>query len=489
MTKQLTTFFAILVLVFLSVTGCGDAPKAKEQPPAPVGPHLTKLDGTTVPFAELDETIPALLKEAEIPGLSIAVIDGADIVYSRVFGVKSLETNEPVEKDTLFEAASLTKCVLAYTALKLVDEGLLELDKPLHNYLQYKDIKHDERYKLITARIVLKHATGFPNWRGRDGKLKINFTPGEKYSYSGEGFVFLQRVIEKITGKDLSEVMMEKVFTPLKMTRSTMILKDLNRSAVGHDADMKAAKKYAYLGSNGAASLHATADDFARFLVAVANGAGLSEKMFTDMLTPQIQTPDGDGALSWGLGIGLDKTADDLFFWHWGDNMVFKAYTVVSTAHKKGIIYFANSVNGLSIVRKLTDMTLGGTYSIYKMVDYPLYDGPLPIIRKIIMSEGLEAGLKKYHEWKGSEPERFNEAILNNLGYYLMGKKKMTEAIEIFKLNVAAYPKSFNVYDSLGEAYMKNGDKDLAIKNYEKSVELNPDNTGGVEALKKLRQK
>ena len=451
--------------------------------------YIEKIDGTRVPVSELDKAIPALLDKADIPGISLAIINNSKIVYSRVFGLKNVNTKEKVTEDTLFEAASLTKPVLAYTAMKLVDEGKLELDKPLYQYMEYKDISHDERYKLITARIVLKHSSGFPNWRwmNKDKKLDIKFTPGEKFSYSGEGYVFLQRVIEKITGKDLEAIVKEKVFIPLKMDKSSLILKDTKRCAIGHSQDLEPRKKRLSKRPNGAASLHTTAGDYAAFLIAVSNGRGLSEKSFNEMLRPQISISEDDSTLSWGLGFALQKTEDDTYLWHWGDNGVFKAYGIISKRKKTGMIYFANSFNGLSIMDKMVDITIGGKYSISSQLKYPQYDSPVPVIQKLIANKGLETGLKKYKEWKEKEPKKFNERTLNSIGYYLLGEKKIKDAIEIFKLNVKAYPDSFNVYDSLGEAYMKAGNKELAIKNYEKSVRLNQDNRGGIEALKKLK--
>lgn len=484
--KILGTVFAISVLIHAAIImyKCSGEENTKQKETQP-------LPTPTFSVPELDKTIPTLLKKAGIPGMSIAIINDSKVVYSRALGVKNVETNEPVTETTLFEAASLTKPVLAYTALKLVDDGKLDLDKPLYLYMEYPDAQHDERYKLITARIVLKHASGFPNWRwqNKDKKLDITFTPGEKFSYSGEGYVFLQRVMEKITGKGLEDIMKEKVFVPLKMTNSSLLLADAAKSAAGHTQDSEVRKKRLSPKANGAASLHTTANDYAKFLIAVANGDGLSAHSWEEMLRPQIPASEENAGMFWGLGLGLQKTTDDIYFWHWGDNYIFKAYTVISKSKKTGIIYFTNSFNGLSIIRKMVEITMNGTFPVNTEMKYPEYDGPYPVIRKLIETEGTEAGIKKYREWKAAEPGKFKERMLNEMGYYFLGKKMNAEAIDVFKLNVEAYPDSANVYDSLGEAYMKNGNKESAIKNYEKSVRLNPDNKSGIDALKKLKRK
>ncbi len=170
---------------------------------------------------DLDRFVQAYLEYFKIPGISIAVIKDFQVVYSRGFGVKNAATGEPVGDDTVFEAASMTKPVFAYTVLRLVDRGVLDLDTPLYTYLPYEDITHDDRYKLITARMVLTHRTGFPNWR--TGKLDIKFTPGTKVSYSGEGFVYLGKVVERLTGKKLVNLCREEVFEPLGIENASLI--------------------------------------------------------------------------------------------------------------------------------------------------------------------------------------------------------------------------------------------------------------------------
>ncbi|MCP5104138.1 MAG: serine hydrolase, partial [bacterium] len=291
----------------------------------------------------------------------------------------------------------------------------------------------------------------------------------------------------KITGKKLREIVKEKLFIQLNMNNSALVLKDAQQCAAGHTPDMKPQKKRIPKRANGAASLHTTAEDYARFLIAVADGDGLAVKTREEMLRPQISISDDDPTLSWGLGFALEKTAGDTVFWHWGDNGPFKAFTVVSMNKKTGFIYFANSTNGLSIMKEMNALLMDGKYSMYSWLDYPQLGDPGYVLQKMVADNQLEAAIKKYKEWLAKEPGRFKEHDLNSIGYFLLGKKKIKEAIKIFKLNVEAYPDSANVYDSLAEAYMKDGDKELAIKNYEKSVQLDPENHTGIEALKKLK--
>ncbi|MCD4744886.1 MAG: beta-lactamase family protein [Bacteroidales bacterium] len=351
---------------------------------------LKKINGKTISSLTLDKTIPIIIDSADITGISIAVINDSKIKYIGAFGIKSIITNEAINQNTKFEAASLTKPILAFTAMKLVEEGKLELDRPLYQYLEYDDIKEDERYKLITTRIVLNHTSGLPNWRWKnpDKKLNIKFTPGKKYSYSGEAYVYLQKVIEKVMGKRLDEVVKEKVFEPLEMNNTSLVLKRIKNCAIGHTQNKEVQKKWQPKNPNGASSLHTTANDYAKFLIAILNHQGLSEKSINEMLSPQVSISKIDSTLFWGLGFGLELKEGNTFFWHWGDNDVFRAFTIVSKEKKMGVIYFTNSMNGLSIFKKITQLTLGGDYSIYSWLNYIQYNSPEFVIPKTIIKAG-----------------------------------------------------------------------------------------------------
>ena len=170
----------------------------------------------------------------------------------------------------------MTKPIFAYTVLRLVDRGLLKLDTPLYTYLPYEDIAHDDRYKLITARMVLTHRTGFPNWR--TGKLDIKFTPGTEVSYSGEGFVYLGKVVEHLTGKKLVNLCRDEVFAPLVMDNASLVWNEsvAHLTATGHGGNAPMAKRKP-TEPNVASSLHIDAKYYARFLIAVLQGKGLSQ--------------------------------------------------------------------------------------------------------------------------------------------------------------------------------------------------------------------
>ena len=165
----------------------------------------------------VDDFIETYRNYYSIPGVSLALIKDGKVVYHKTYGVRNTMTGEKVDGNTLFEAASVTKPVFSFAVQRLAERRIIDLDKPLYLYLPYEDIAYDERYKLITARHVLTHRTGFPNWRwmNADSKLNLRFTPGTEYNYSGEGFEYLKMVVEKITGKKVEQVLREEVIEPV----------------------------------------------------------------------------------------------------------------------------------------------------------------------------------------------------------------------------------------------------------------------------------
>lgn len=456
--------------------------------------------------SQLEHDVPQWMKEADLPGLSIALVRDGGVVWQHGFGVKDTKTKEPVTDDTVFEAASLSKPVFAYAVMKLVDAGKFDLDKPLNQYLPGDyDVGPDARLAQITGRRVLSHTTGFPNWRQRGGQLKIYFTPGEKFSYSGEGFVYLAKVIERVTGEKLNDFMKDTVFESLGMTSSSYVwqssydtLKASRHNSVGQPTEQNKPTE-----ANAAASLHTTASDYGRFVAAMLNGTGLKKETLKQMLTPQIRVDEGgmnttvrpanrlSQTVEWGLGWGLQETSDGPSFWHWGDNGDTRAFVEAFERQKIGLVVFTNGANGLSFMSELVDEAVGGQQPALAWIKYDSYKSPAKLLLKKIIADGAEAALRDYRQLRIGKPasELINEAQMNRLGYDLLYQvNRVKDAIEVFTLNVEDYPQSSNTYDSLGEAYAVDGNKELAIKNYQRSVELDPRNDNAVVRLKKLRE-
>jgi CubicO group peptidase (beta-lactamase class C family) len=355
----------------LLLTAEGDAPKSSE-----------------ATAKQLEKDAPELMKKFGVPGLEMALIRRGKTTWLHAFGVKDAKTGQLVTNDTTFEAASLSKPVFAYGVLKLVEQGKLGLDVPLTTYLPKPYTTGDDRLAKITARLVLSHRTGFPNWRDGDS-LPIYFTPGERFSYSGEGYVYLQRVVEQITGKPLNDYMTEAVFEPLGMTSSSYVWKSSFDAitAVGHDADGRPVDKWKPKEAGVASTLNTTARDYAAFVEAVLNGKGLEPATLREMEAQQVALdPDCricirhepkqlSKNLFWGLGWGIERNNGREEIWHWGDNGSFKAFVMAEPKTKSGVVVFANSEKGLELAEPLVDEALGENSVAFDWLKGPAF-GP-----------------------------------------------------------------------------------------------------------------
>lgn len=291
------------------------------------------------------------------------------------------------EAQTIFQAASVSKVVFSYIVLRLVDRGLLDLDKPLYKYVGRKpeerfcnafetraeNKENIRRAKMLTARIVLNHRTGLPNWaKGKGPKnqrpLIFKCEPGEKFTYSGEGIFYLQRVVEHITGMSLEELAREEVFEPLGMENTSYRwLPQYDELAVyGYNKDGvrrgRGTKKN--LG-NAAYTMRTNVVDFSRFLDALMEGKGLSNKSFELMTSSLMPAPTEE--ICFGLGIRVVKNPNsphDEVWYHGGSNPNFRCRFMLFPKRKSYLVYFTNSVNGA-----------GKTHQMIREIFYPDYQG------------------------------------------------------------------------------------------------------------------
>ena len=263
-------------------------------------------------IADLVESIPELMELGDVPGVSAALIREGAVVWTGAFGVRSAETGEQVDGETMFEAASMTKPVCAYVAMRMVERGELELDTPLRTYLPEDRFPETARYEMLSARHVLSHTTGLPNWG-------VDFVadPGERFGYSGEGFAYLGRVMAAVSGLPLEELVRREVFEPLGMDHSSMVWCEASEQngTSGHDRHGVPTGQRQVTEPNAGASMLTTAGDYAAFLVAVMSETGLSGDTVTAMLEPQVQVRDWDSGelfdhVWWGLGWGLQQAGE-----------------------------------------------------------------------------------------------------------------------------------------------------------------------------------
>jgi CubicO group peptidase (beta-lactamase class C family) len=332
---------------------------------------------------DLEKRVPSLMEEASVPGLSLTLMRDAEIYWSQSFGVRSRVSQEPVTLDTVFEAASLSKPVFAYACLKLCEAGILDLDTPLAEYLPEPYVPDEPRLALVTMRHVLSHTTGFPNWRPKGQALRVHCAPGERFSYSGEGYVYLQVVVEQVTGEPPAEYMRARLLTPLGMENSRFVWTGQEGLvvAIGHDEKGEPTEREQWPDMNAAASLHCTPTDFGRFMCAVMrpsteNAAHLGPQMSKEMLTPQVQVNNSapwhrdwprpeirtNDRVGWGLGWGIQHTSTGDSIWHWGDNGCYQAFAVGFLKEGHGVVIMNNGKKGQHVIKRVLREIIGGDY-------------------------------------------------------------------------------------------------------------------------------
>jgi CubicO group peptidase (beta-lactamase class C family) len=452
--------------------------------------------------AKIDELMTQYNKNGQFNG-TVLVAEGGKVIYKKGFGMANAEWDIPNTPDTRFRLGSITKQFTSMLILQLVEQGKIKLDGKLTDYLT--DYRKDTGDR-VTIHQLLNHTSGIPSYTGLPGFFQdvsrnpysvsdfvkkyasgdLQFEPGSKFAYNNSGYFLLGAIIEKVTGKPYDQVLKENIFDPLGMKDTGYDRHDtiLKKRATGYEKNLKGLRNSPYLDMSipyAAGSLYSTVEDLYIWDQALYTDKLISAKSKELMYTPGLQ----NYAYGWivaKIPMGENNGTKNVIT-HGGGINGFNTL-ITRLVDDKHLIVMLNNTGGT----RLDEMNRAITNILYNQ---PYVSPKKPVseaLLKTILEKDVETAIKQYRELKAKQTDAydFREAELNTLGYQLLGMKKTKEAIEIFKLNVEAYPRSSNPYDSLGEAYMMNGDKALAIQNYKKSLELNPNNAGAVEALKKL---
>jgi CubicO group peptidase (beta-lactamase class C family) len=372
------TFVAVSMMAICSI------PLAARQP------TVTRLDGSKITSSQIDSTVTHLMEASHVTGAGIAIFNDGKIAYLKTYGVRDKEKLLPLTLDSVMPAASLTKSAFATMVMQLVRQKVIDLDKPIYEYLPkplpeypgYKDLAPDPRYRQITMRMLLDHTSGFPNWRWftDDKKLSIYFMPGSRFAYSGEGIALAQMVVETVTSKSVQDLMEGHIFKPLGMTSTSMIWEPRFEGdyANGYDEQEKSLGAQRRTKAGAAGSMQTTLRDFALFVRAVIDGTILEKKTRALMLTPQIRitskhmfptlasettTENENIQLSSGLGWGLYRTPYGMAFFKGGHDDGWRHYVVCFDRPKAGILIMTNSSNGDEIFISLLEDLLRNTFT------------------------------------------------------------------------------------------------------------------------------
>lgn len=349
------------MLSLLTLSGCA------------VSPQMEAAPGT------VHDALSVLAEQHHVCAVAVAVI--RDRKVAAVETATGCQPTPALRPDSVFQAASLGKPVFAYAVLQLAAQGRLALDTPLVAYLpegyrhrfyplqaEPSELVTDPRLQAVTARMVLNHTSGLPNWAS--GPLGFVSAPGTRWTYSGEGYVLLQRAVEAITGQPLDQWMADHMFGPLAMRHSSYVWSERIAPLPGTKANgaPRATRKVAT--PVAAFSLYTTAEDYGKFLARM-----LGDDAVVAQVTAAPVSVDPELGIGWGLGWGIERAKDDTYIWQWGNNLGYRAFAIGSARTGDGMVMLTNSENGLKLAEPMTRKILPGEHKLFR---FPLLaDGVL----------------------------------------------------------------------------------------------------------------
>lgn len=500
--------FVWLSLFLLGVTSSSTAQ-------APSG-RLERVESTTIEVggrpgdAPVRLSLAELMKTYAVPGLSLVVIENYKIVDTKAYGVIEQGSKIPVTPKTLFQAGSISKPVAAAGALSLVERGRLALDEDVNQKLKTWKVPENELTKTekVTLRRLMSHTGGltvhgFPGYDIDDVRptlvqvlngekpantaaIRVDIVPGTQERYSGGGVTIEQLLMTDVTGKAFPTLMRELVLDKIGMSDSSyeqpLPAERAAMTAGGTSMDGKSVHgRWHIYPEMAAAGLWTTPTDLAKFAIEIAlSKQGKSNRVLSQRMTEEMLTPVKDEA---GLGLFLEKDNPGQFG-HNGADEGFQALLTMNAATGNGVAMMADSDNGISLMNAVLRRVVKEYGWNYK-IPFDSSD-ELFLVAKV---NGVEATLDRYEAMKQTAKisPKEDEANINGFAYRLLFSGSESDAVRVFERNVKQYPQSSNVYDSLAEAYAKVGEKEKAIQNYEKSLELDPKNDNARERLKKLK--
>jgi CubicO group peptidase (beta-lactamase class C family) len=432
-------------------------------------------------------TIEERMQRYGVPGLAIAVVDGFEIVWVKGYGVTDAEKGGAVTEETLFQAASISKPITAVVALRLAEQGILDLDEDVNVKLRSWKVPENEftRDQKVTIRRILNHTAGTTvgGFRGYaedepvptildvlDGRppsnsdsIRVDKVPGESYRYSGGGTTILQLLIEDVTGRSLPDLAREFVFEPLGMEHSSFE-KPLPaalavKTSKGHLTDGAVITGYTFLrGGSSCCGLWTTPEDLTRFGIELSRAyLGEPGRMLSPASASLMVSPTSAGNV--GLGMFIEQRDGEIYFQHGGGNVGFKCGFIMHREKGYGAAVMTNGDQGNSLVQEIA----GSIAREYGWADFlpPEYES----------FDALIAHCRELRE-KNPGAAEISEGWLNRYGYELLNEGDYDRAIAILSLNTEFYAESANCYDSLAEAYMTRGDRERAIELYRRALEI-----------------
>lgn len=445
---------------------------------------------------KIDEFMTLCYNSGQFNG-TVLVAENGEVIYKKAFGFADLKTKESLKIDYAFYLGSVSKQFTAMAIMMLAERQKLNYDEALVKYFP----EFPSWAKHVTIRHLMTHTSGIPDYfelitaepdMTNHDVLNalvvvdsLHFDPGDQYEYSNSNYALLAMIVEKASGQPFHIFLKKNIFAPLEMSSSLVYDESkpkIKRRAIGYTPFGE--KDDYNLLTVGAGGIFSTVNDLFKWDQALYTEKLVSQSTLNEAFTPH--KLNNDSTSNYGFGWAIRGDEGDKWVEHFGALAGFRTYIGRQLKDKNTVILLTNTGNTY-----LEDIR-GALINILYDEPYELPKVSIAItIHRTLKEKGINTAIEQYYELKAKYPDKydFRESELNALGYQLLRTNKIKEAIEIFKLNVEAYPDVYNTYDSLAEAYMLNGDKELAIKNYAKSLVLNPKNTNAIEMLEKISEK
>ncbi len=448
----------------------------------------------------IDKYITELAAKDKFSGAVLVAKDGR-ILLKKAFGYAHLGLKVKNNINTKFSYASIAKTFTSVAIFQLIQKERLSLTDNVGKYLI--DYPNKIIRDSVTIKHLLTHTSGVPNYFAKKEFLESSKTrframedlrplyenepmeskPGEIFSYRNTNYVLLGRIIEKITSLSYDEYVAKHIFSPLSMKNTGNFDIDhvIENAAEGYTISNIYPNKYqlnTFMGTvrgSSAGGGYTTLDDLYQFAEAIKKSK-LLNKTYTDILTKPLNKKT-----RYGYGLSFTNPEKGTIFGHSGGHFGVGSEWRIYKDEGYIVIILTN--------RDAEQGFMEARFFIQRLISGSTPSIDAFFLTKKVIETCIDQGYKTASKLICSSTIDLSENDLNSKGYELLQKEKYDLAIKIFKLETLAFPKSYYSFDSLGEAYMKNGDIDLAILNYKKSLELNPENNNAKEMIKKMKIK
>jgi CubicO group peptidase (beta-lactamase class C family) len=517
-----------ILWLYLVLVAMFPAASPKGQTAKPSGPSSStataKPEDTHAFTSTVDAVTPSLLREYAVPGAAVALIQKGRVVWMHGYGFANVSNGTRVTAETVFNVGSISKSPTAWAVMQLVDQGKVDLDRPVDSYLKRWHLPASSfDNSQVTVRRMLSHTSGISshNFHGWDpesplppiqdslsgktgtGEVRVVAAPGSGFHYSSANYAILQLLIEEVSGQSFQEYIKANVFQPLHMSNSQYGLPPKFQDVMATPYDgLGGALPILRYNELSAAGLTMSVRDLGAFAAAGLKGPSgeppgrgvLKEQAVALMQIPAPASrwadrdPYGpDPQYGLGYTVRPAQLVGKVGIGHGGSNSGWESFFQIVPSTGDGIVIMTNSSNGSAVISSLLCSWRKWAAGQSSVVECPKID-IRAVLYGVYRSKGIKETIARYHELRRNAPDKYDFEVLqlNSMGYDLLRKGDAVAAIDVFRLNVEQFPEDANVYDSLGEAYLKQGDKTLAIENYKRSLDLNPQNDNAREVLKKL---